>query len=77
MALVDATFSANLKSLFDQMRAASTGTPKTDQWFADQLAAVIDAQIKTASVSVSVSSVSGVTTGLGVSGPGAGSGVIS
>lgn len=71
MALVDATFSTALQSIFSAMKSAASGTPKDDKWFADQLAAAIDAQIKTATVAVS--SVSGVTTGGGVSGPGSGS----
>lgn len=70
MALVDATFSAALKTIFDAMSSASSGTPKNNQYFADQLAAAIDTQIKTATVNVT--SVSGVTAGGVSSGPGSG-----
>jgi hypothetical protein len=77
MALVDATLSAALKAIFDAMAAAASGTPKDNQYLADQLAAAIDTQIKTASVSVTVSSVSGVMTGPSASGPGSGTGTIS
>jgi hypothetical protein len=51
MALSDSVLSAALKKIFDQMT-----TEKSNEWYADQLAAAIDAQIKTAVVTGSVTS---------------------
>lgn len=54
MALVDSVLSASLKAIFDAMATAASGTPKDNQYLADQLAAAIDNQIKTAIVTVAV-----------------------
>jgi hypothetical protein len=64
MALNDAGFSTKLQGIFDQMwEAASTDEPKSDKWFADQLAAAFDAQMKTATVAAGISvSVQGTAT---------------
>ena len=91
MALIPATFKANLKTDFIDLftsftdQTALTSEQKSEQdsrikdiaeaW-ADKLSARIDAYIKTATVNttVAVTSVAGVTTGVGISGPGSGSG---
>jgi hypothetical protein len=52
MALVDSALAANLLTIFQTMKSAASGTPKDETWLANQLAAAIDAQIKTASVTV-------------------------
>jgi hypothetical protein len=72
MALVDSALSAALKAIFDTMKESAKTSPKDDQWFADQLAAAIDAQIKTAAVSTTVTG--SVTSGAGAGGLVAGSG---
>ena len=51
MALNDAGFAQKLKAIFDAMDAAAAGsTPKTNEWYAAELAKAIDDQIKTADV---------------------------
>jgi predicted amidohydrolase len=72
MALVDTALSASLKAIFDAMAAAASGTPKDNQWYADQLAKAIDNQIKTAVVSTTVTG--SVTSGEGSGGSVVGSG---
>jgi hypothetical protein len=54
MALNDATFATVLKNIFKQMRDSAGGTPKDDDWYADQLAKAIDDQIKTAQVNTGI-----------------------
>ena len=46
MALVSASLAADLKTIFDAMDQA----PTTNTWLANQIAAAIDKQIKTATV---------------------------
>ena len=71
MALDKATLISNLTTIFENLDADATAATKAEA-FAD----AIDAFVKTATVNttVSVTSVSGVTTGAGVSGPGSGTG---
>ena len=57
MALVSASLAADLKTIFDAMDQA----PTTNTWLADQIAAAIDKQIKTATVQ---GTASGVQSGL-------------
>jgi len=66
MAYVKATYSASIKAVLD----AAAGTETANQDLADALADALEVAI--ASFVVTVTSVSGVTTGPGVSGPGAG-----
>lgn len=68
MALVKATLEAELLSIFSQSNSAEDA--------ASQLATAIDNYIRSATVTttVNVLSVTGVTTGPGISGPGTGTG---
>lgn len=60
MALVTTSLAADLKAIFDEMDEH----PTSNEWLADQLAAAIDKQTKTATVSVGgVASGSSVATG--------------
>jgi hypothetical protein len=53
MALNDTVFATNLKNLFDKMEKLQPGNiPMTKQQVADELAALIDAQIKTLTVTM-------------------------
>jgi hypothetical protein len=54
MALQDSVLAGKLKAIFDAMDGAASGTPKDNQWYADQLAKAIDDQIKTAQVSAGI-----------------------
>jgi hypothetical protein len=54
MALSDGTFATVLKGIFKQMRDNAGGTPKDDDWYAEQLAKAIDDQIKTADVNTGI-----------------------
>jgi hypothetical protein len=74
MALNPAVLKTSLLFLY---QACSEGEGLTVEEFAEQMSTIIDAYIKTATVTVTVTSVSGVMTGPGVSGPGSGTGVIS
>ncbi|MDR1174102.1 MAG: hypothetical protein LBK83_01360 [Treponema sp.] len=49
MALVDSALASALKAIFDQMTEE-----KSNDWYADELAKAIDAQIKTAIVNTNV-----------------------
>ena len=66
MAVVKATIKASLLALYNQARTSEM----TEDEFADEMETIIRAAILSATVSVT--SVSGVTTGGGVSGPGSG-----
>jgi hypothetical protein len=53
MALNDVVFATNLKTLFDKMETLKPGDiPMTKQEIADELAALIDTQIKTLTVTM-------------------------
>jgi hypothetical protein len=64
MALVESVLAEALESIYNQMDAAAGSTPKTNKWFAEQLAKAVTDQIKTAEIAagkviVSVSGGSG------------------
>jgi len=63
MALSDAALATALKGIFRQMREAASTSPKDDDWYADQLAAAIDTQIKTAEVQPGIAVQGGTQTG--------------
>jgi hypothetical protein len=63
MALSDSTLATVLKGIFKQMRDNSGGTPKDDDWYADQLAKAIDDQIKTADVDAGIAVSGGTQSG--------------
>jgi hypothetical protein len=63
MALDDDTFAQKLKVIFDVMDGAAGGTPKTNQWYAEQLAKAIDDQIKTADVNAGIGVAGGTQSG--------------
>jgi predicted amidohydrolase len=63
MALSDSSFATVLKAIFKQMRDNSGGTPKDDDWYADQLAKAIDNQIKTADVNAGITVDGGTVSG--------------
>jgi hypothetical protein len=63
MALNDDTFAQKLKAIFDAMDGAAGGTPKTNQWYAEQLAKAIDDQIKTAEVNAGIDVAGGTQSG--------------
>lgn len=71
MALAKAALTSALQSIFEDVSG------KTAAQKAQEIADAIDTFVKTGTVTVSVTSVSGVTTGAGVSGPGTGTGTIS
>lgn len=71
MALAKAALVSALQSAFEDLSG------KTAAQKAQAIADAIDTFVKTGTVTVSVTSVSGVTTGPGVSGPGTGTGTIS
>jgi hypothetical protein len=73
VALQDSALSAALKTIFDAMAAASASAPKDNRWYADQLAAAIDAQIKTAVVNTVVTIPSTSAPGTPSGGTGTGS----
>jgi hypothetical protein len=50
MALQEGALSSALKAIFDAMDGAAGGSPKNNQWYADQMAKAISDQIKTAGV---------------------------
>ncbi|MDR1231940.1 MAG: hypothetical protein LBK61_11150 [Spirochaetaceae bacterium] len=55
MALEESVLADALKSIGAQMRtAASSGNPKDDDWYAEQLAKAITGQIKTADVNAGI-----------------------
>jgi len=71
MALVDSALSSAMQAIdAAALAAAKSGSPWTSAHYWDQVSSALDTQTKTAIVTVS--SVSGVTTGAGVSGPGSG-----
>lgn len=71
MALSDSALSSALQAIENQALAdAEDGNPWTVKQYCDAKASALDTQTKTATVNVA--SVSGVTTGAGVSGPGSG-----
>jgi hypothetical protein len=63
MALNDTSFATVLKGIFRQMRESAGGTPKDDDWYADQLAKAIDDQIKTAEVNPGIDVTGGTQSG--------------
>ena len=50
MALVENVLASAMETIYNQMDAAASGTPKTNQWLAQQLAKAITDQIKTAEI---------------------------
>jgi hypothetical protein len=64
MALVESVLADALKSIGAEMRnAASSGSPKDDDWYAGQLAKAITAQIKTADVNAGIAVAGGTASG--------------
>jgi hypothetical protein len=65
MALVESVLSNALESVYNQMDASASGTPKTNKWLAEQLAKAITDQIKTAEIAAGkvIVSVSGNAVG--------------
>jgi hypothetical protein len=63
MALSDGAFATVLKGIFKNMRDNSGGTPKDDDWYAEQLAKAIDDQIKTADVDPGIAVSGGTQSG--------------
>jgi hypothetical protein len=63
MALNDNAFSQKLEAIFEAMDSAASGAPKTNQWYAEQLAKAIDDQIKTADVNAGIDVAGGTQSG--------------
>ena len=55
MALSDSGFAKKLKAIFDTMDASAADSPKDNAWYAEQLAKVINEQIRTADVNPGIS----------------------
>ena len=53
--LSDTLFAEKLQAIFDAMDTAAATSPKTNAWYAEQLAKAITAQIKTADVNPGIS----------------------
>lgn len=52
--LSDTLFAEKLQAIFDAMDTAAATSPKTNAWYAEQLAKAITAQIKTAEVKAGI-----------------------
>jgi hypothetical protein len=64
MALEESVLADALKSIGAEMRnAASSGNPKDDGWYAEQLAKAITGQIKTAEVAEGIDVAGGTASG--------------
>jgi hypothetical protein len=64
MALNETALAGALKDIAAQMRnAASSGTPKDDGWYAEQMAKAITDQIKTADVNAGIAVAGGTASG--------------
>jgi hypothetical protein len=62
MALNENTLAGALKDIAAQMRNAASGSPKDDDWYAEQMAKAITAQIKTADVNAGIAVSGGAAT---------------
>ena len=63
MALNENTLKSELLSIFSAMDAAAAGTPKTNDWYAGELAKAITNQIKTAEVNAGIDVTGGTQSG--------------
>ena len=63
MALVDSALEGALKGIFTQMEDAAWDSPKSGDWFAGELAKVMDTQIKTAEVNTGITVIGGTVSG--------------
>jgi hypothetical protein len=63
MALNENTLAGALKDIAAQMRDAASGTPKDDDWYAEQIAKAITDQIKTADVNAGIAVAGGTVSG--------------
>ena len=63
MALNENTLKTALLSVFNAMDAAAGGAPKTNEWYAGELAKAITNQIKTAEVNVGIDVTGGTQSG--------------
>jgi hypothetical protein len=54
MALSESALAGVLKGIYAEMRNAASGSPKDDDWLAEQLAKAITDQIKTADVNAGI-----------------------
>jgi hypothetical protein len=63
MALDESTLAGALKDIAAQMRNAASGTPKDDDWYAEQMAKAITDQIKTAEVAEGIDVAGGTASG--------------
>jgi hypothetical protein len=64
MALEESVLADALKSIGAEMRnTASSGSPKDDDWYAEQMAKAITAQIKTAEVAEGIDVAGGTASG--------------
>jgi hypothetical protein len=65
MALKESDLSSALKTIFDEMSSSASGTPKNNQWYADQMSTAITNQIKSAGIPVGkvIVEVAGAATG--------------
>jgi hypothetical protein len=63
MALNDTALAGVLKDIFRQMRDNAGGSPKDDDWYAEQLAKAVTDQIKTADVNAGIAVSGGTASG--------------
>jgi hypothetical protein len=63
MALNENTLKTSLLAIFNAMDAAAEGTPKTNEWYAGELAKAITDQIKTAEVEAGIAVQGGTQSG--------------
>jgi hypothetical protein len=63
MALNENTLKTSLLAIFNAMDAAAEGTPKTNEWYAGEMAKAITDQIKTAEVETGIAVQGGTQSG--------------